>query len=415
MDKCIVYIGDFDFRNENVQAHLVRNNGKMLNFLGYHMEYIGINRKITSFKEVSLAPECRTSNYLELPDTLNAVGALKIGKIINIIIKELNKLKKIYTICGIITYQSPTYAFAISTIAKWCKKNRVSYIVNCADIPTFELQPFIRRIVMKANWHYLHKTNQKRADGVIAVSKFIADYYGKPNRSIAVIPPTFDLSGAGVSENKISSDNTVRFIYAGIPFKVTGREATPEGMKDRLDKIIDMFIRLSTDGVEFNFDIFGISKEDYLSGVPRHAVALVGENKIRFGGRLNHAETLQMVARADFSINYRDENLETKAGFSTKVVESVSVGTPVIINSISDTFFYLKDGSDGFMLSGDIEKDIEKLKMLCLMTQEERSVLKRNLYEKKIFDVTKYKDTMDYFLSSLVIPKGNGENDNRIC
>ena len=67
------------------------------------------------------------------------------------------------------------------------------------------------------------------------------------------------------------------------------------------------------------------------------------------------------------------------------------------------------------MLSGDIEKDIEKLKMLCLMTQEERSVLKRNLYEKKIFDVTKYKDTMDYFLSSLVIPKGNGENDNRIC
>ena len=44
MDSCIVYIGDFDFRNENVQAHLVKNNGKVLNSLGYHIEYIGINR-----------------------------------------------------------------------------------------------------------------------------------------------------------------------------------------------------------------------------------------------------------------------------------------------------------------------------------------------------------------------------------
>ena len=33
LTKCIVYIGDFDIRNENVQSHLVRNNGKIFNEL----------------------------------------------------------------------------------------------------------------------------------------------------------------------------------------------------------------------------------------------------------------------------------------------------------------------------------------------------------------------------------------------
>ena len=28
--KAVVYIGEFDLRNENVQAHLVKNNGKLL-------------------------------------------------------------------------------------------------------------------------------------------------------------------------------------------------------------------------------------------------------------------------------------------------------------------------------------------------------------------------------------------------
>jgi hypothetical protein len=35
--KAVVYIGEFDLRNENVQAHLVKNNGKLLKQLGYEV------------------------------------------------------------------------------------------------------------------------------------------------------------------------------------------------------------------------------------------------------------------------------------------------------------------------------------------------------------------------------------------
>ena len=401
MKKCIVYIGDFDFRNENVQAHLVKNNGKIFNSLGYHVEYIGINRNISSFQEIAELSEYYINDenhYTELPDTLSFSGLLKISTICNAIVEKLNELKKIYDVSNVITYQSPSYAIAVEKIAKWCKRNNVSYVVNCADLPTFELQSFVRRIVMKMNWHYLHKVNKKRADGVIAVSNFIADYYSKKGRACVIIPPLFDTTKLN---SDISSNVVPKLIYAGTPFKITGHEAAPEGMKDRLDKIIDLLLVLSKKGIEYSFDIVGITKEDYLDGVPRHAALFEGESKIHFWGKRSHDDTLRMVEQADFSINYRDENLMTMAGFSTKIVESVSLGTPVIINSISDTFLYLRDGSDGFMLSGNHEQDIEKLKMLCTFSQEERFKLKCSLYEKKIFDITKYVDIMGNFLHSL--------------
>ncbi len=400
MNQCIVYIGDFDFRNENVQAHLVKNNGKIFTSLGYRVEYIGMNRNCKTFREINSLPPYsleEEGRYLELPDTLSISGLIQTPKVCKKILERLDEIRKQASVLYVITYQSPTYAIAIEKIAKWCKKNGAYYIVNCADLPIFDLQSPLRKVVMRANWNYMHKIHQKYADGVIAVSQFIRDYYQKPGRKSVVIPPLFHTDS--VSPNFVPNPLPT-FIYAGTPFKLTGREAAPEGMKDRLDRVIDLFLHLSSENIPYHFDIVGIIKEDYIAGVPRQAAALKEEKNIHFLGRRSHKETLQMVKQADFSINYRDENLMTKAGFSTKIVESVSMGTPVIINNISDTFLYLKDGRDSFMLSGNLKKDLETVKGLCAITPEERLQLRQNLFNEKLFDLTKYADALDAFFHS---------------
>lgn len=401
MKKCILYIGEFDMINENVQSHLVKNNGRILSSLGYQVLFIGVNRNentIAAFNNMPTTLIDGQMPYYELPNTFNFAGVFHCKRICRYIVDILNEKEKEYDIKYVITYQSPTYAVAIKQIATWCKKHNIHYIVNCADLPIFELQSPIRKIVMKLNWRYMHNVNQKYADGVIAVSKFIAEFYGKPGRASVIIPPLFDVTE---KRPEILPNKTATFIYAGTPFKTTGHEASPDGMKDRLDKVIDLFVELSKRGVNYIFNIAGISREDYLVSVPRHAEFLLKEDKILFLGKKSHAETLDMIAQADFSINYRDENLMTKAGFSTKIVESVSLGTPVIINSISDTFSYLKDGSDAFKLSGDCETDISKLESLCALPGEERSKLKHILLKKKIFDTEAYLNTMRLFLDSL--------------
>ena len=402
MCKSIVYVGDFDFRNENVQAHLVKNNGKIFNALGYSVEYIGINREVSSFKELSSLPQYAISgenDYFELPNTLNFSGMLKTSKISKLIIDKLNETKNSQGVSCVITYQSPSYAVVVQKIAKWCKRNGVKYIVNSADLPIFDVQSTIRRVVMKINWDKLHKVNHKNADGIIAVSSFIEEFYKKEGRPSVIIPPLFDCESF---REEITPNVICNFVYAGTPFKLTGREADPKGMKDRLDKIIDLFLELTSQGIKYRFDIVGVTKEEYVAGVPRHASAVNDESNIRFWGKKSHEETLRMIESADFSINYRDENLMTRAGFSTKIVESVSLGTPVIINPISDTFRYLEEGSDGFALCDDFEKNAEKLKFICELSHDVRFKTKQNLLEKKTFDITSHVNAMASFLHSVI-------------
>jgi len=401
MEKCIVYIGDFDFRNENVQSHLVRNNGIIFSDLGYKTAYIGMNRDVTSFDGLKGLPEIGLREheiYYELPNTLNMSGLLKCSEVCKKIIRILDELKGKFSIEYVITYQSPTYAVAVKKTAKWAKKHGVKYIVNCADLPVFDAQPSLKKTVMKSNWKKLHRINNKYADGIIAVSSYIDSFFKKEGRPSVVIPPLFDTLKCSF-EGELN--DVPSFVYAGVPFIITGSEVPVSGMKDRLDYIIDLFIRLSENEIPYKFTVVGITKEDYLSCVPRHGKLSEDDGSIVFLGRKSHDETLSIIKKADFSINYRDENLMTKAGFSTKIVESTSVGTPVVINDTGDTFSYLENGSDAFMLSGDVDTDVSELKKMCSLTADERLETKRSLYNKRIFDINNYNEAVFTFLKSV--------------
>lgn len=397
----IVYIGDFDLRNENVQAHLVKNNGKLMNQLGYNVNYIGVNRECKSFEQIKQLCKYQVKNgaYLELPFTLSARGLIYEIQVESRIISYLNSLASKKNIKYIITYQSPTYATVLKKIALWCSHKRIPYIVNCADLPIFDSQPFIKKNVMKMNWHYLHYVNKKYADGVISVSHYIENFYKNNDRPSVIIPPLFDGNCSYVKKH--TSNNVATFLYAGTPFILSEHEIKTEGMKDRLDKVIDLMILLEKKGVEFCFNIVGIQLSEYCNCVPRHKKALENSERIIFHGRKTHEGTLEMLAASDYMINYRDNNLMTEAGLSTKVVESVSLGTPVIMNEIGDHFEYLEEGVSGLKLMGDTEHDLRLLYRLCCLSKESRETNKKRTRSQAVFSIDKYIDSMSAFLSEV--------------
>ena len=213
---CIIYIGDFDLRNQNVQAHLVRNNAKILNRLGYKVAFIGVNKDVFNQRDVESLPRLDVGDncFLEVENTLNVGGMFKFQQVAQRILSFCEDLNKKYDITHVISYQAPTFAPFLTKVIKFCKKNKISYIVNCADVTLFRSQPFFRRIVMTINWHYLHRINKKNANGIIAVSSYIERFYYRPGRPTLILPPLFDEN----IDLSYSLDGVTTFVHAGFPF-----------------------------------------------------------------------------------------------------------------------------------------------------------------------------------------------------
>ena len=56
------------------------------------------------------------------------------------------------------------------------------------------------------------------------------------------------------------------------------------------------------------------------------------------------------MQKADYTLLLRDASLRyAKAGFPTKIVESLSCGTPPVCNLSSDLSLYLKDGENAVL------------------------------------------------------------------
>ena len=154
----------------------------------------------------------------------------------------------------------------------------------------------------------------KKMDGVIAISRYLFDYYS-PNVNTILVPPTVDLkSKKWKRERELTAGKIVKLVYAGN----AGAKC-----KDRLDRVIDAVWRY--DNIELK--VVGLTQEQYeidFGALPE------GCNNVVFTGRLPHLEAVKAVIDADFQMLIREDSLKNRAGFPTKFVESMSCCTPVI-------------------------------------------------------------------------------------
>ena len=105
----VVYIGDFDCTNENVQWHFVSNNAKILNRLGYNVVFFGINRHIFDCSYQQKKRLADGNIYIELPNTLNLKGFFYRKSIYRLIENTLNKQKNKGLLKYVFSYQSPLF------------------------------------------------------------------------------------------------------------------------------------------------------------------------------------------------------------------------------------------------------------------------------------------------------------------
>ena len=83
------------------------------------------------------------------------------------------------------------------------------------------------------------------------------------------------------------------------------------------------------------------------------------KNCVNCIGKVQRQEVLKNLEEADFTVLIRLSELRyAKAGFPTKVPESLATGTPVICNLSSDLGMYLKDGENAIILKSRDVNDV---------------------------------------------------------
>lgn len=279
----------------------------------------------------------------------------------------------------------------------WCRKMEVPLIYEAAEwfdpsnVPGGRFSPY--RLNHEITMRYL----VPRVRNVITISSYLNNHYKKLGCETVLIPPTIDTMHF-LTPDKTHTNSLITIGYTGSP-----------GKKDLFDVYLEAFLRIDPLGERFKLNIAGLSDSDILNypAMKKRSVKKL-PSVINNFGNLSHADAIKLIGECDFSILLRPPNRGAHAAFSTKVVESMVMGTPVICNLTSDLHKYIQDGISGIICKDhQVESLIETLHKVRNLSSQ--GILKMSHCARKIakdsFDFNIYVLALDNFIYNIRIKK----------
>ena len=391
MNKTVLYIGGFELPDKNAAANRVVSNAYIFRKLGYEVLFFGVNKNIEYKKDFQLiTKEFEGFVYYENGYPNSFFEWYHYMTSINMILKIINLISDIsIVICY--NYQ----AIAYNRVRKYCQRNKITIIADCTEWygaqsggVVFNMLKYLDNLI---RLRYVNK----KVDKLIVVSSYFKKFY--KNKETIVLPPL--VRNTHYQDEEEITYNKPKLIYAGLPFRLGKRIKSKTQMKDRLDLALRLLHCAHTRGVDFIFDIYGLSKEQYLEALPTdyEIIKDMGE-KVHFLGRIPQTELKGKIRAAHFTILLRNNNKTSNFGFPSKVAESISLGTPVVTTKTSDLNRYILERQTGYFLNmGDIDATKNKL---CMILSELSNIqrMKNICLESGYFDYKTYILRMDVFL-----------------
>lgn len=388
MKDKIIYIGGFEMPDKNAAAHYVLNNARIFRELNYDVVFLGIDQDM---KWGEQRTEKLQEGFLSLPQPYpkNAkqwMSYLTDFKHIRYAIENQQNVKYV------IAYN--LHAVPLNKLISYCKKRHIKVISNLTEWyeNKFSFRPI--EFVKWLDTIVTMKWIQRKSDGIIAVSNLLANYYKKFVSNIIIIPPLIDINEDvwKYSQPHYTSD-VVEFVYAG------GIEKG--GKKDKLTPLIKIFHRHKDK--KFKFSIVGLTKERLLSEYPEmeNLINQLGE-KIQFYGRVSHAESINHLKSADFTLFIRDKTRKNDAGFPTKFVEGWTSGINIIGSNVSNIKDYFPKEGNSILLEDNEEETIDSAISFALaLTPENLAKSRRDGFVNNPFFYKEWIETTNAFLNKI--------------
>ncbi|MBK0070406.1 MULTISPECIES: glycosyltransferase [unclassified Enterococcus] len=382
--KKILYVGGFELPEGNAAAQRVLQISKILRDL--NNEVIFYNRKNLSESEDNSLIETEYFGFKCYEEKKITSSRELLNQYTNIkMIKEIIVKEKINLI---IAYNFPS--IATLKLIKYCRKRNIKVVGDITEWYGTKGLPLRRKIIKGFDSNLRMLYTNKKLDGLIVISDFLENYYYK---SLKVkLPPMVDLNDSkweAVSKLK-NGKNKVSFIYAG----------SPSSEKENLDLIVEVMDKVSLD-YNIHLKIIGITKNEYFKMYKRKIYAN-NLAHVEFKGRIEHSKVIENITKADYSIIIRPINRVTLAGFPTKLAESITARTPVLINQEMEVTEFVENNYNGFYVNqSNLEKEIESI------------ILKRKsmIFDNTIFNYTNFYHKTEKFIDEVFNEKSNATSN----
>lgn len=386
--KKIYYVGDVGLPGTAKAIH-AQNIARLFSLIGYQVTFF-----CECWDEKNVFSSDEEFNYLYVKQYM------KIPKLsaIEWVVESLTGYKLLKLVSKKIEVEKPDlvvlYGFeGERKLIKQCCGKNIPIVLERTDwFEREDRSSFLDRYLVYGKSEKNMKDLDMKADGVIAISQYLSNYYLNHNQNVICIPPIFQFEKKREIIRSIDRKQ-IKLVYAG----------SLGGQKDQILPVLDVLREINSESIKVHLDIVGVTEQEIKKATQHDDWNKYG---VKVYGRLSNEETKNIVSKADYSLLLRQDKRYAKAGFSTKFAESMSLGVPVICTKVGGADVIIKDDMDGIHLS-DNSYDTIKMKLYDLLSKSEEEILKmkRNAFETacRCFSVEVYQDAMRDFIDSCIL------------
>lgn len=285
------------------------------------------------------SPNTKQSGKLQIKSTYSSNKLMRFFSFSFNVIAGLRPLHKQRLLQSIIVGSDVSAIHAIA-IKWWCRFNRIPCIFDATEWYSKEQFANWRTAIPYWEKNVMNRFVIDRKMRVIAISSYLYDYFKNKGCKVTQIPIIYNQNVCNSSSKRNKKSDILQIIYAGSHLKMDNIPLVIEALSI-LPEVLCAKIR---------FVIYGLRKEQIESCVPLEVLEKV-KNSLSIMGRRPNDEVMSAYEDADFSIVLRDPSLRVnRAGFPSKVVESMRLGVPVICNYSSDLRDYLTHNENSIII-----------------------------------------------------------------
>lgn len=277
------------------------------------------------------------------------------------------------------------------------KKKKFKIVYEFCEIP-FMNSKFINRVKRWVQLNFIFKS----FDGVLPISeellKFALNYKNR-NANVLKVPVLFDSDLQSVEKNeKISKHKYI--LHAG------GLTEYKDGILTSIEAFGYSIPSLSND---VKFVIAGINRWKYSEKLNEVIAKYNLSNRLILLDLLTRNELVKWYNKSELCIIYKNDNIQNRNGFATKIADALSCQTAIITTTVGEPKNYLVNGKSAYIIDPDGPEVLSRKIIEAMNNDIKRKQIARagKLVADKHFNNIKQGKRLITFFRELVIDRRN--------